>query len=51
VGRGAPLCSLTPSSDGYTFYSVSQEQFLDELEQEAEAARARAWERQKSAAS
>ncbi|NWR88559.1 COA3 factor, partial [Furnarius figulus] len=27
---------------GYTFYSVSQERFLDELEQEAEAARARA---------
>ncbi|NXC28331.1 COA3 factor, partial [Campylorhamphus procurvoides] len=26
---------------GYTFYSVSQERFLDELEQEAEAARAR----------
>ena len=42
MGRGAPLCSLTPSSDGYTFYSVSQEQFLDELEQEAEAARAQA---------
>ncbi|NWV01701.1 COA3 factor, partial [Upupa epops] len=27
---------------GYTFYSVSQERFLDDLEQEAEAARARA---------
>ncbi|NWR63386.1 COA3 factor, partial [Bucorvus abyssinicus] len=27
---------------GYTFYAVSQERFLDELEQEAEAARARA---------
>lgn len=51
MGCGGLLCSLTPSADGYTFYSVSQEQFLDELEQEAEAARARAWERQKSAAS
>lgn len=28
--------------DGYTFYSVSQERFLDELEDEAKAARARA---------
>ncbi|NXS13385.1 COA3 factor, partial [Neodrepanis coruscans] len=27
---------------GYTFYSVSQERFLDELDQEADAARARA---------
>ncbi|XP_042692583.1 cytochrome c oxidase assembly factor 3 homolog, mitochondrial [Centrocercus urophasianus] len=42
---------VTAGIYGYTFYSVSQEQFLDELEQEAEAARARAWERQKSAAS
>ncbi|XP_075299835.1 cytochrome c oxidase assembly factor 3 homolog, mitochondrial [Opisthocomus hoazin] len=36
---------------GYTFYSVSQEGFLDELEQEVEAARARAQERAGSAAS
>lgn len=33
------------SPDGYTFYSVSQERFLDELEDEAKAARARALER------
>ncbi|NXG64328.1 COA3 factor, partial [Hemiprocne comata] len=38
----APAVSLNHSPDGYTFYSVSQERFLDELEQEAEAARARA---------
>ncbi|KAG8512867.1 Cytochrome c oxidase assembly factor 3, mitochondrial [Galemys pyrenaicus] len=31
--------------DGYTFYSVSQERFLDDLEEEAKAARARALER------
>ncbi|XP_061873526.1 cytochrome c oxidase assembly factor 3 homolog, mitochondrial [Colius striatus] len=36
---------------GYTFYSVSQERFLDELEQEAEAARGRAQARAQSAAS
>ncbi|KAM6107927.1 cytochrome c oxidase assembly factor 3 homolog, mitochondrial [Pterocles gutturalis] len=36
---------------GYTFYSVSQERFLDELEQEAAAARARAQARAESAAS
>ncbi|OXB55290.1 hypothetical protein ASZ78_014084 [Callipepla squamata] len=47
LGIGA----VTAAIYGYTFYSVSQERFLDELEQEAEAARARAWERQKSAAS
>ncbi|CAM4688572.1 unnamed protein product [Lepidochelys olivacea] len=28
--------------DGYTFYKISQERFLDELEQEVEAARAQA---------
>ncbi|OXB70420.1 UNVERIFIED_CONTAM: hypothetical protein H355_003993 [Colinus virginianus] len=47
LGIGA----VTAAIYGYTFYSVSQERFLDELEQEAEAARARAWKRQKSAAS
>lgn len=31
-----------PFPDGYTLYSVSQERFLDELEDEAKAARARA---------
>ncbi|XP_038019196.1 cytochrome c oxidase assembly factor 3 homolog, mitochondrial [Motacilla alba alba] len=36
---------------GYTFYSVSQERFLDELEQEAEEARARARARKEGAAS
>uniref|UniRef100_A0A8C6YVM6 Cytochrome c oxidase assembly factor 3 n=1 Tax=Nothoprocta perdicaria TaxID=30464 RepID=A0A8C6YVM6_NOTPE len=36
-------------ADGYTFYSVSQERFLDELEQEAE--RARAWARERRDAS
>ncbi|KFO28547.1 cytochrome c oxidase assembly factor 3 homolog, mitochondrial [Fukomys damarensis] len=30
---------------GYTMYSISQERFLDELEDEAKAARARALER------
>ncbi|NXI48073.1 COA3 factor, partial [Galbula dea] len=38
LGIGALTCGIY----GYTFYSVSQERFLDELEQEAEAARARA---------
>ncbi|NWS78200.1 COA3 factor, partial [Crotophaga sulcirostris] len=38
IGVGA----VTLGIYGYTFYSVSQERFLDELEQEAEAARARA---------
>ncbi|NXX20151.1 COA3 factor, partial [Podargus strigoides] len=38
IGVGAVALGIY----GYTFYSVSQERFLDELEQEAEAARARA---------
>lgn len=34
--------------DGYTFYSVAQERFLDDLEDEAKAARARALERERA---
>uniref|UniRef100_A0A4W3HBD7 Cytochrome c oxidase assembly factor 3 mitochondrial coiled-coil domain-containing protein n=1 Tax=Callorhinchus milii TaxID=7868 RepID=A0A4W3HBD7_CALMI len=33
--------SLTILADGYTFYAVSQERFLDKLEEEAKVARAR----------
>lgn len=51
-GQGrARSFSLIPPTDGYTFYSVSQERFLDDLEQEAEAARARARARAEGAAS
>ncbi|NWI16987.1 COA3 factor, partial [Crypturellus soui] len=39
IGIGALVLGISPA-DGYTFYSVSQEGFLDELEQEAERARA-----------
>ncbi|NXC05398.1 COA3 factor, partial [Orthonyx spaldingii] len=39
---GLSIGAATLGIYGYTFYSVSQERFLDELEQEAEAARARA---------
>ncbi|XP_053454497.1 cytochrome c oxidase assembly factor 3 homolog, mitochondrial-like [Nycticebus coucang] len=38
LGIGALVLAIY----GYTFYSVSQEHFLDELEDEAKAARARA---------
>nr|XP_055198792.1 cytochrome c oxidase assembly factor 3 homolog, mitochondrial-like [Nyctereutes procyonoides] len=38
LGIGAVVLAIY----GYTFYSVSQERFLDELEDEAKAARARA---------
>uniref|UniRef100_A0A2K6R2J6 Cytochrome c oxidase assembly factor 3 n=1 Tax=Rhinopithecus roxellana TaxID=61622 RepID=A0A2K6R2J6_RHIRO len=38
LGIGALVLALY----GYTFYSISQEHFLDELEDEAKAARARA---------
>nr|XP_004655802.1 cytochrome c oxidase assembly factor 3 homolog, mitochondrial [Jaculus jaculus] len=41
LGIGAVVLAIY----GYTFYSVSQERFLDELEDEAKAARARARER------
>ncbi|CAJ0940872.1 unnamed protein product [Ranitomeya imitator] len=34
------ICFLTGSTDGYTFFSVSQEKFLDELEDEAKVVRA-----------
>ncbi|XP_042643148.1 cytochrome c oxidase assembly factor 3 homolog, mitochondrial-like [Tyto alba] len=47
LGIGAAVVGIY----GYTFYSVSQERFLDELEQEAEAARERARERAAGAAS
>ncbi|XP_068775111.1 cytochrome c oxidase assembly factor 3 homolog, mitochondrial [Struthio camelus] len=45
IGIGAVVLGIY----GYTFYSVSQERFLDELEQEAETARA--WAQGKSPAS
>ena len=38
LGIGALVLAIY----GYTFYSISQERFLDELEDEAKAARARA---------
>ncbi|XP_045692856.1 cytochrome c oxidase assembly factor 3 homolog, mitochondrial [Phyllostomus hastatus] len=41
LGIGAVVLAIY----GYTFYSVSQERFLDELEEEVKAARARARER------
>uniref|UniRef100_A0A8B9F2L9 Cytochrome c oxidase assembly factor 3 n=1 Tax=Amazona collaria TaxID=241587 RepID=A0A8B9F2L9_9PSIT len=47
LGIGA----VTAGIYAYTFYSVSQERFLDDLEQEVEAARERARERAQSAAS
>lgn len=46
-----PICFWFPEPtppDGYTFYSVAQERFLDELEDEAKAARARALERERA---
>ncbi|XP_004484653.1 cytochrome c oxidase assembly factor 3 homolog, mitochondrial [Dasypus novemcinctus] len=39
---GLSIGALVLAIYGYTFYSVSQERFLDELEDEAKAARARA---------
>uniref|UniRef100_A0A8C3J2P0 Cytochrome c oxidase assembly factor 3 n=1 Tax=Calidris pygmaea TaxID=425635 RepID=A0A8C3J2P0_9CHAR len=50
AGAAAAVFLNTAPRDGYTFYSVSQERFLDELEQEAEAARKRAQARAESAA-
>ncbi|XP_072212647.1 cytochrome c oxidase assembly factor 3 homolog, mitochondrial [Excalfactoria chinensis] len=47
LGIGA----VTAGIYGFTFRSVSQEPLLDELEREAEAARERAEERRRSAAS
>ncbi|XP_025900370.1 cytochrome c oxidase assembly factor 3 homolog, mitochondrial [Nothoprocta perdicaria] len=46
---GLSIGALVMGIYGYTFYSVSQERFLDELEQEAE--RARAWARERRDAS
>ncbi|XP_004434481.1 PREDICTED: cytochrome c oxidase assembly factor 3 homolog, mitochondrial [Ceratotherium simum simum] len=42
---GLGIGALVLAIYGYTFYSVSQERFLDELEDEVKAARARALER------
>ncbi|XP_066442020.1 cytochrome c oxidase assembly factor 3 homolog, mitochondrial [Eleutherodactylus coqui] len=41
ASRGIPLVTFLtfPHSDGYTFYSMPQEKFLDELENEAKEAR------------
>nr|XP_048301673.1 cytochrome c oxidase assembly factor 3 homolog, mitochondrial [Myodes glareolus] len=44
LGIGAVVLAIY----GYTFYSVAQERFLDELEDEAKAARARALERERA---
>ncbi|XP_006892854.1 PREDICTED: cytochrome c oxidase assembly protein 3 homolog, mitochondrial-like [Elephantulus edwardii] len=44
LGFGALVLAIY----GYTFYSVSQEHFLDELEDEVKAARARAMARASS---
>ncbi|XP_003942789.1 cytochrome c oxidase assembly factor 3 homolog, mitochondrial [Saimiri boliviensis] len=42
IVTGLGFGALALAIYGYTFYSVSQERFLDELEEEAKAARARA---------
>ncbi|EHB18360.1 Coiled-coil domain-containing protein 56 [Heterocephalus glaber] len=42
---GLGIGALVLGIYGYTIYSISQERFLDELEDEAKAARARALER------
>ncbi|KAM4817984.1 cytochrome c oxidase assembly factor 3 homolog, mitochondrial-like [Thomomys bottae] len=42
IVTGLGIGALVLPIYGYTFYSVSQEHFLDELEDEAKAARARA---------
>ncbi|XP_004707244.1 cytochrome c oxidase assembly factor 3 homolog, mitochondrial [Echinops telfairi] len=42
IVTGLGIGALVLAIYGYTFYSVSQERFLDELEDEARAARARA---------
>ncbi|XP_006883477.1 PREDICTED: cytochrome c oxidase assembly protein 3 homolog, mitochondrial-like [Elephantulus edwardii] len=41
IGTGLGIRALVLAIYGYTFYSESQERFLDELEDEAKAARAR----------
>uniref|UniRef100_A0A9L0TGJ7 Cytochrome c oxidase assembly factor 3 n=2 Tax=Equus TaxID=9789 RepID=A0A9L0TGJ7_HORSE len=45
IVTGLGIGALVLAIYGYTFYSVSQERFLDELEDEVKAARARALER------
>ncbi|XP_055983301.1 cytochrome c oxidase assembly factor 3 homolog, mitochondrial [Sorex fumeus] len=45
IVTGLGIGALVLAIYGYTFYSVSQERFLDELEDEAKAARARAMAR------
>ncbi|XP_012299350.1 cytochrome c oxidase assembly factor 3 homolog, mitochondrial [Aotus nancymaae] len=42
IVTGLGIGALALAIYGYTFYSISQERFLDELEEEAKAARARA---------
>ncbi|XP_017723147.1 PREDICTED: cytochrome c oxidase assembly factor 3 homolog, mitochondrial isoform X2 [Rhinopithecus bieti] len=42
IVTGLGIGALVLAIYGYTFYSISQERFLDELEDEAKAARARA---------
>ncbi|KAK2111883.1 Cytochrome c oxidase assembly factor 3, mitochondrial [Saguinus oedipus] len=42
IMTGLGIGALALAIYGYTFYSISQERFLDELEEEAKAARARA---------
>ncbi|XP_006869952.1 PREDICTED: cytochrome c oxidase assembly protein 3 homolog, mitochondrial-like [Chrysochloris asiatica] len=42
IVTGLGIGALVLGIYGYTFYSVSQKRFLDELEDEAKAARARA---------
>ncbi|KAF6298301.1 cytochrome c oxidase assembly factor 3 [Rhinolophus ferrumequinum] len=42
IVTGLGIGALVLAIYGYTFYSVSQERFLDELEDEVKAARARA---------
>ncbi|KAJ1136028.1 hypothetical protein NDU88_002454 [Pleurodeles waltl] len=41
VATGLGIGAIVLGIYGYTFYSVSQEKFLDELEEEAKVARAR----------
>ncbi|XP_005394543.1 PREDICTED: cytochrome c oxidase assembly factor 3 homolog, mitochondrial [Chinchilla lanigera] len=45
IVTGLGIGALVLGIYGYTIYSISQERFLDELEDEAKAARARALER------
>ncbi|XP_052023957.1 cytochrome c oxidase assembly factor 3 homolog, mitochondrial-like [Apodemus sylvaticus] len=47
IMTGLGIGALVLAIYGYTFYSVAQERFLDELEDEAKVARARALERER----